>query len=254
MIQVEDLRKTYGEVEAVRGLSFTVEPGEVLGLVGPNGAGKTTTLRTIAGILRPSSGRVLVSGHDIVDDPVGAKGHLAYVPDDPRLFENLTVIDHLRFMARLYRVADGEERIPRLLDEFELADKEDTLPAGLSRGMKQKLAIACAFIHDPRVLLFDEPLTGLDPFAIRRAKDAILSRARSGSALIVSSHLLDLVEELADRVLVILKGEKVAHGTVEELKAAHPDLEEGADLEDLFLRMASGENGTAAPAPPSPAP
>ncbi len=249
MIEVRDLRKSYGETEAVRGISFEVRPGEVLGLVGPNGAGKTTTLRCIAGILPLTGGRILVAGHDVALDPVGAKGALAWVPDDPRLFENLTVTDHLRFIGRLYRVEDAEERIPRLLEEFELADKADALPAALSRGMKQKLSLACALIHRPRAILFDEPLTGLDPIAIRRAKDSIVAQARDGAAVVVSSHLLNLVEELAHRVLVILQGRKAAHGTMDELKAAHPDLEAGAGLEDIFLRMALGNGG--APPPPS---
>ena len=253
MIEVLDLRKNYGATEAVRGISFAVRPGEVLGLVGPNGAGKTTTLRCMAGILPPTSGRVVVAGRDLRADPVGAKAALAYIPDDPRLFENLTVEDHLRFFARLYRVEGGEERIPRLLEEFELRDKAGELPAALSRGMKQKLSFACAFLHDPRVLLLDEPLTGLDPVAIRRAKDAIVGRAREGAAVIVSSHLLHLVEELAHRVLVLMDGVKAAHGTMAELQAAHPDLAAGARLEDIFMRMA-GEDGAAAPPPRSPAP
>ena len=241
MIEVHDLRKSYGVLEAVRGISFDVRPGEVLGLVGPNGAGKTTTLRCMAGILPPTTGRILIAGRDLRLDPVGAKSALAWVPDDPRLFENLTVEDHLRFVARLYGVADGERRIPGLLEEFELTGKENELPAALSRGMKQKLSIACAFLHDPRAILFDEPLTGLDPIAIRKAKDAIVARSRAGAAIIVSSHLLGLVEELAHRVLVLLKGEKAAHGTLPELQAAHPDLAAGAGLEEIFMRMATGE-------------
>jgi ABC-2 type transport system ATP-binding protein len=254
MIEVTNLRKSYGELEAVRNVSFTVAPGEVLGLVGPNGAGKTTTLRCISGILPPTTGRILIAGRDLREDPVGANGALAYVPDDPRLFENLTVDDHLRFFARLYRVEEAEKRIPRLLEEFELVDKTAELPGALSRGMKQKLSIACAFLHEPRAILFDEPLTGLDPIAIRKAKDAIVARARGGAAIIVSSHLLHLVEELAHRVLIILKGEKAAHGTLAELKAAHPDLAAGASLEDIFMRMATGNGPTAPPAPPPASP
>jgi ABC-2 type transport system ATP-binding protein len=252
LIEVRALRKTYGETQAVQGLSFAVRPGEVLGLVGPNGAGKTTTLRCLAGILPPTSGEIRIAGHDLRLDPVGAKGALAWVPDDPRFFENLTVEDHLRFLARLYRVQEAERRIPRLLGEFELADKSGELPAALSRGMKQKLSLACAFLHDPRVILLDEPLTGLDPIAIRWAKDAIAGRARDGAAIIVSSHLLHLVEELADRVLVIVRGGVRALGTLEELQAAHPDLAAGATLEDIFLRMAAA--GDAPPPAGAPGP
>ena len=239
MIEVLNLRKCYGETEAVKGISFTVEPGEVLGLVGPNGAGKTTTLRCLSGILPPTQGLVKIAGVDLRRDPVGAKAGLAYIPDDPRLFENLTVVDHLLFIGRLYGVQDAAKRIPRLLEEFELTDKGGELPGALSRGMKQKLSFACAFLHDPRAILLDEPLTGLDPIAIRRAKDSIVSRAREGAAIIVSSHMLHLVEELAHRVLVILGGNKAAHGTLAELKAAHPDLSEGARLEEIFLKMAA---------------
>jgi len=241
LIEVRDLRKAYGETEAVRGLSFEVRAGEVLGLVGPNGAGKTTTLRCLAGILPPTSGTIRVAGRDLRLDPVSAKGALAWVPDDPRFFENLTVEEHLQFLGRLYRVPGAAERIPRLLADFEIADKAAELPAALSRGMKQKLSLACAFLHDPRAILLDEPLTGLDPIAIRWAKDAIAARAKEGAAVIVSSHLLHLVEELADRVLVILKGTLRAVGTLEELQAVHPDLAAGASLEEIFLRMAAGD-------------
>ncbi|MCK6479039.1 MAG: ABC transporter ATP-binding protein [Planctomycetes bacterium] len=251
MIQVTDLRKSYGETEAVRGISFDVRPGEVLGLVGPNGAGKTTTLRCLAGILPPTSGSVAIAGRDLRLDPVGAKARLAWIPDDPRLFENLTVEEHLRFIGRLYRVEDAEERIPALLEEFEIAGKAGELPGALSRGMKQKLSIACAFLHRPKAILFDEPLTGLDPIAIRKAKDSIVRQAEEGAAIIVSSHLLALVEEIAHRVLVILDGAKAAHGTLEELKAAHPDLAAGARLEEIFMRMALGPAAGAAGAPPA---
>ncbi len=248
MLDVHDLRKSYGTREAVRGLSFRVGPGEVLGLVGPNGAGKTTTLRCLCGILPPTGGGVVIDGHDLALDPVGAKGRLAFVPDEPRLFEGLTVEEHLRFYARLYRVESGEERIPVLLRECELEDRGESLPAALSRGMKQKLAIACALIHDPGLLLLDEPLTGLDPIAIRKIKDSIRQRARAGAAVVVSSHLLALVEELADRVLLLLAGVRAAYGTVDELRAAHPELGEGASLEDVFMRVVAGPG--APPGPP----
>jgi len=250
VIEVLNLRKCYGDKEAVKGISFTVEPGEVLGLVGPNGAGKTTTLRCLAGILPPTQGLIRVGGHDLRNDPVAAKSALAYIPDDPRLFENLTVEDHLTFFGRMYRVADAQKRIPRLIEEFELRGKENELPGALSRGMKQKLAFACAFLHDPKAILLDEPLTGLDPIAIRKAKDSIVAKAREGAAIIVSSHLLHLVEELARRVLVILNGRVGALGTMAELKAAHPDLAEGARLEDIFLKMAAADEA-AGGAPPT---
>ena len=162
-ISVEQFGRTYGTFTAVEDLSFTVASGEIVGLIGPNGAGKTTTLRSLAGILRPTSGHVRIDGHDIVDDPIEAKRRLAFMPDEPHLFEYLTVDEHLRLIARLYGVVDVEPRARALLDELELAGKERALPGELSRGMRQKVVIACGLIRTATTLLFDEPLTGLDP-------------------------------------------------------------------------------------------
>ncbi len=236
MIEIEGLEKLYGDLLAVQGLSFRVGPGEVVGLVGPNGAGKTTTLRSIAGIIIPTRGRIVIAGHDLALDPVAAKQALAFVPDEPHLFEYLTVEEHLRFVARLYRVAEVEQRIPALLAELELSDKRSALPDELSRGMKQKLAIACGLLHQPRALLLDEPLTGLDPVGIRRMKATIVRRAEAGVAVILSSHLLHLVEEICTRVLVLQRGRTVAFGTVAEIVAGRPELA-GRSLEDVFLAL-----------------
>lgn len=236
MIEVEHYSKLYGDFRAVHDLSFTVAPGDVLGLVGPNGAGKTSTLRALAGILQPSAGTIRIDGIDLVREPVPAKRRLAFIPDEPQLFEYLTVVEHLRFMGRLYGVRDAEARIGPLLSELELDGKRDALPTELSRGMKQKLAIACGLLHDPAALMLDEPLTGLDPVGIRRMKETIAGRARAGTAVILSSHLLHLVEELCTRLLVIRRGERVAYGTVEEIVAARPELE-GRSLEDLFIAL-----------------
>ncbi|MHC5038356.1 MAG: ABC transporter ATP-binding protein [Planctomycetota bacterium] len=237
MIRVEGLTKLYGATEAVRDLSFRVEPGEVLGLVGPNGAGKTTTLRAIACIIPPTRGKIFVAGHPIDGEPLAAKRELAFIPDEPKLFDYLTVRDHLKFIARLYGVEGVDEKAAVLIRELELEGKEDALPATLSRGMKQKLAIACGFIHDPKAILFDEPLTGLDPMAIRRTKAAIRERAEGGASVIVSSHLLGLVEEISDRVLIIQNGRKIAFGPLPELKESIPELQADADLEEIFLRV-----------------
>ncbi|HEX6964289.1 MAG TPA: ABC transporter ATP-binding protein [Gemmatimonadaceae bacterium] len=236
MLDIQHLTKSYGDTTAVADLSFCVESGEVLGLVGPNGAGKTTTLRSIAGIIRPTSGTIRIAGHDIVSEPVEAKRVLAFIPDEPHLFDHLTVEEHLHFVARLYGVADARERIPALLDEMELTERRGALPAALSRGMKQKLGIACGLLHDPKLFILDEPLTGLDPAAIRRMKATILGRARAGTAVILSSHLLQLVEELCSRVLVIHRGRAVAIGTVAEIAASRPELA-GRGLEDAFLAL-----------------
>lgn len=234
MIEVINLTKNYEALLAVDHLSFSVKQGEVLGLVGPNGAGKTTTLRALAGIHPPTEGTIRICGADLRDEPVAAKKHLAFMPDEPRLFDYLTVEEHLQFVARIYGVADFRERMEPLLAEMELADKRRALPAELSRGMKQKLMIACGFIHAPDVLIFDEPLTGLDPLGIRRIKESIIKRAQDGASVILSSHLLHLVEELCHTVLIINNGKRAAYGTIEDLKW---QIGRNASLEDAFLKI-----------------
>lgn len=236
MIEVAGLTRRYGSLVAVSDLSFRVEPGEVVGMVGPNGAGKTTTLRSIVGIIRPTAGTIRIADHDLATAPVAAKAQLAFVPDEPQLFDYLTVEEHLRFVARLYGVVDAEPKIEALLTEVELVAKRRTLPDELSRGMKQKLAIACGLLHSPRALLLDEPLTGLDPGAIRRTKQTIRRQAEQGAAVILSSHLLGLVEELCTRILVISGGRLIAAGTVEQITSQRPELA-GAGLEDVFLAL-----------------
>ncbi len=236
MIEVTNLTKKYGDFSAVRGLSFAVGPGEVLGLVGPNGAGKTSTLRCLAGIIPPSGGSIVIAGHDLAADPVAAKRALAFFPDEPRLFEYLTVSQHLAFVAKIYGVADHEAIAGPLLEELEIAAKADALPAELSRGMKQKLVIACGLLHRPRALFFDEPLTGLDPLGIRRMKDSILRRARDGAAIVLSSHLLHLLEEVCSHVLILKSGEKIADGTIAEVAARFSQGEPDVSLEEIFIR------------------
>src|SRR3954469_21380264 len=240
MIEIAGLCKSFGEFTAVRDLSFTVRPGEVLGLVGPNGAGKTTTLRVMAGIIPPTGGTVRIAGHDIAREPIQAKQHLAFFPDEPRLFDYLTVRQHLAFVARLYGVQDHEARSVPLLEELEIADRADHLPGELSRGMKQKLAIACGLLHSPAALIFDEPLTGLDPLGIRRMKDSILRRAKDGAAIVLSSHLLHLLEEVCSHVLILKKGERIAYGTMAEVHAQFSDGNPSASLEDVFIRATGG--------------
>jgi ABC-2 type transport system ATP-binding protein len=243
MIEVTGLTKRYGEFTAVRELSFTVQPGEVMGLVGPNGAGKTTTLRCATGIIPPTLGAIRIGGVDLKADPVGAKRRLAFMPDEPRLFDHLTVEQHLNFVARLHGVADWRDRAAHILADLEMADKRALLPAELSRGMKQKLVIACGLLHSPAVIFFDEPLTGLDPGGIRRMKETMRRLARDGAALILSSHLLSLVEEVCTHVLILKAGEKVADGSIADIRtrfAVTPD----ASLEDVFFRA------TEAPAAP----
>ncbi|WP_337171959.1 ABC transporter ATP-binding protein [Gemmatimonas aurantiaca] len=240
MIDVAGYSKLYGDTVAVQSLSFHVAPGDVLGLVGPNGAGKTTTLRALAGILQPSAGTIRIAGIDLQADPVAAKARLAFIPDEPQLFDYLTVVEHLQFVTRLYGVADAAPRIPLLLEELELTAKRDALPSELSRGMKQKLAIACGLLHGPAALLLDEPLTGLDPVGIRRMKETISARAREGTAVILSSHLLHLVEELCTRLLVIRRGQAVAFGTIDEIVTERPALA-GKSLEEIFIALTGSD-------------
>jgi ABC-2 type transport system ATP-binding protein len=237
-IVVENYHKIYGETVAVEGLSFRVEPGEILGLVGPNGAGKTTTLRALAGILTPTRGRLIVDGHDLAVDPVAAKMGLAYVPDDPRLFDALTIWEHFRFVASAYRMASGwEARAEELLVRFELVDKRHSVTAELSRGMRQKVAIACGYLHEPRAILLDEPLTGLDPRGIRTMKDSITARAAAGAAVMVSSHLLSLVEDMCTSVLMLNRGRIALRGRLDELRDRLDGDGRRETLEALFFRL-----------------
>ena len=236
-IAVEHFGRTFGAFTAVDDLSFDVASGEIVGLIGPNGAGKTTTLRSLAGILRPTSGRLRIDGRDITTDPIEAKRRLAFMPDEPHLFPYLTVEEHLRLVARLYNVADFEQRAQLLLDELELTGKQKSLPGELSRGMRQKVVIACGLVRDATTLLFDEPLTGLDPIGIRRMRNTIVARARAGAAILLSSHLLHLVQEVCSRVIVMDRGRKVADGTFDEL-ATRADLAvSGSNLEQIFLHV-----------------
>jgi ABC-2 type transport system ATP-binding protein len=241
MIEVEALTKLYGDFVAVRELSFRVQPGEVVGLVGPNGAGKTTTMRCLAGIIPPTRGAVRICGHSLAEEPLAAKQLLAFFTDEPRLFDYLTVEQHLAFTARIYGVADYESIGEQLLGELELLEKRSALPSELSRGMKQKLAIACGLLHQPKVMYFDEPLTGLDPMGIRRMKDSILKRARAGAAIMISSHLLHLVEEICSHILILKNGVKVIDGTIEEITQKFSELSPDANLEEVFFRATAAD-------------
>jgi ABC-2 type transport system ATP-binding protein len=236
LIRVVDYHKTYRETVAVAGLTFEVPDGAILGLVGPNGAGKTTTLRALAGIIRPTSGSMTIAGHDVVAQSLAAKRELAYVPDDPKLFDPLTVWEHLEFIAAAYRVADFGPKAEALLNQFELVEKRQTMAQELSRGMRQKVAICCAYLHDPKAILFDEPLTGLDPHAIRALKGTIADRAVRGAAIVVSSHLLALVEDLCTHLLILNRGQRLFYGSLDDARAHYADLQGNASLEEVFFR------------------
>jgi len=247
MITVSGLTRYYGELRAVSELSFSVAPGEILGLVGQNGAGKTTALHCVAGILQPTRGDVRIAGVSMAEDPVEAKRQLAFIPDTPLLFDYLTVLEHLQFVARVFQVPDWEARAEELLAEFELEGKRHCLPDALSRGMKQKLAICQAFLHSPLAVLCDEPLTGLDPLGIRNMRASLKRRAEQGSALILSSHQLELVSAMCDRILIVRQGEELITGTIDDIRARYPALGEQATLEDVFLHAMGSQDGEGVP-------
>ncbi len=236
-ILVADYYKVYGQTVAADGITFSVAPGEILGLVGPNGAGKTTTLRAMAGILVPTRGRIVIAGHDMSKEPVAAKSALAYVPDDPRLFDQLTVWEHFVFIAKAYRLANWTGRAYELLATFELTEKKNALCSELSRGMRQKVAICCGYLHQPRAIMLDEPLTGLDPYGIRSMKSSIRKYAADGAAIIVSSHLLSLVEDLCTSVLVLHRGKQLMHASLGEMRQKLSEAGRHETLEELFFRL-----------------
>jgi len=240
LIQVTDFYKVYRQTVAVDGLTFDVQPGQILGLLGPNGAGKTTTMRAITGIIPPTRGQLAVGGHDVTTDSLAAKRLLAYVPDDPKLFDALTVWEHLEFIASAYRVKNFEPAATALLDQFELIPKRDALAQELSRGMRQKVAICCAYLHQPRAILFDEPLTGLDPHGIRTMKASVRDRAAQGAAVIVSSHLLALVEDLCTHLLILHHGRRLFFGPVAQARLAFDPAAGDASLEEVFFRATEG--------------
>ena len=237
VIEIDNLTKRFGEKAAVSKLSLKVEKGEVFAFLGPNGAGKPTTIKTVAGLLRPTEGAVRVAGHDVVKEPEAAKSHMAYVPDEPFLYEKLTGREFLHFVADLYGMDRKERdgRIELLAERFDFADYMDTLAEGYSHGMSQRIVIASALVHDPDVLLIDEPFVGLDPRSSRTLKDTLRDLAARGACVFLSTHTLPVAEEMADRVGIIRKGELIALGTTEEIRGA-----EGRRLEEVFLEVTEG--------------
>jgi ABC-2 type transport system ATP-binding protein len=236
MIEIHDLTKRYGDFTAVDRLSFTVVPGEIFGFLGPNGAGKTTTIRIIAGLSLPTSGSVRVAGIDVLTDSARAKSVLGYVPDRPYLYEKLTGRELLHFVADLYRrdwVA-AEPRAIELLDYFELGDWVDARIENLSHGMKQKLVIVSALVHDPSVLVIDEPMVGLDALAQRQVKRLFRRLADEGRTVLLTTHTLSVAEAVCDRIAIINRGRIVAGGTTAELK-------KDSALEDVFLELTYDE-------------
>ena len=240
MIATEDLVKRYGSFTAVDGVTLDVARGEIHGFLGPNGAGKTTTIRMIAGLLKPTSGRVIVNGHDLAREPERAKASLGFIPDRPFIYEKLTAGEFLRFHAGLYGM-NGEgvgDRVGEMLDVFELTKWEHELIESFSHGMKQRLVMCAAFLHRPPAVLVDEPMVGLDPRGARLIKDVFRRMASHGVAILMSTHTLEVAEEMCDRISIILKGQIIARGTVEELRVMAGHSEE--QLTDVFLKLTGG--------------
>ena len=237
-ISIDNLTKTYGDLVALDRVSFGVEAGEVVGLIGPNGAGKSTLMKVVVGILRPTSGTVRVSGHDVVKEPEEAKRLVGYLPENPSLYTALTVTEFLKFVGKIRGVGDGEldAKISDSLKTFSLMDKADALVGSLSKGMKQKVAITAATLHDPEVLILDEPLTALDPKTQVFVNRWISSQGRSGRTVLLSTHNLELVQDYATRIVIIDRGTVVATGGLESLRKL-ADAKGDARLDEVFLKL-----------------
>jgi ABC-2 type transport system ATP-binding protein len=235
MIEVRELVKRYGRLTAVAGIDLRAEPGEVLALLGPNGAGKSTTIKMITGLIRPSAGSVVVNGFDAVRAPVAAKAALGYVPDRPYLYPKLTGRELLRFLGRLREVPDAERRAEAWLERFDLLEVQNERIEAYSHGMRQKLTFCAALLHDPQVLVVDEPMVGLDPRAARDVRRLMRERAEAGRTVLLTTHQIDVAEEAADRVTLLHRGRVAADGSLADLRSRVGD--EGARLEAIFLRL-----------------
>jgi len=241
MIRIENLTKRYGEQDAVRGISLEIQPGQLVGLLGPNGAGKSTTLRMLTGMLAPTSGRAEVGGFDILTQPIEIKRIVGYVPESGAVFEALTAWEYLTMVAVLYHLPreQAAERITQFARFFDIEDSLREKPlSAYSKGMRQKVVITSALLHNPRVVFFDEPLNGLDANATLSLKTLITSMAREGKTIVYCSHLLDVVERMCERVVIIHEGRIVADGTVPELEALTGE----ASLERVFNHLTATEN------------
>ena len=240
MIRLEGLRKTFGEHVAVDRLELSVAPGEIFGFLGPNGAGKTTTVKMMTGLLKPTAGRVLIGGLDMAKDTIAAKRAMGLVPDEPFVYPKLTGQEYLRFIGELYGVPleTIKKRAPELLEMFELGPWGGELLESYSHGMRQKLVLAGILLHDPKVLVLDEPMVGLDPKSGRLVKDIFLKLAERGTAIFMCTHVLEIAEKLCDRIGIMIGGKMIACGTLEELRAK--STVSGQDLESIFLSLTGG--------------
>jgi ABC-2 type transport system ATP-binding protein len=240
MIAIHDLVKKYGNFTAVDGVTLEAVPGEIHGFLGPNGAGKTTTISLVAGLLKPTSGRILVNGHDLSSNPTAAKAALGFIPDRPFIYQKLTAGEFLRFHAGLYGMGGNglDERVQEMLELFELSDWEHELIESFSHGMRQRLVMSAAFLHRPRAVMVDEPMVGLDPRGARLTKAVFRRMSEHGVAILMSTHTLEVAEEMCDRISIIVKGRIIARGTVAELRqmAGSPD----EQLTPVFLKLTGG--------------
>jgi ABC-type multidrug transport system ATPase subunit len=238
LLQVQKLQKWFGDNKAVKKISFDIRPGEVVGLFGPNGAGKSTTIKSICGLLRKTSGNVFIDGHP--NDSIAAKKILSYAPEVPELYNLLSVTEHLEFISQAYDLKDWKPLAEELLTRFDLVDKRDKLGKELSKGMKQKVSISCALLSKPKLLLMDEPMIGLDPKAIRECKKIITETAENGAGVLISTHLLDSVEQICSRIVIMKNGEIIGNDTLPNLKRQF-NFDESKSLEELFLDITNNE-------------
>lgn len=249
MIKTYGLTKRFGDTFAVDNLDLSVGAGEIFGFLGPNGAGKTTSINMMIGILMPTAGRVELADIDVAEDPISAKSIIGYVPDQPNVYEKLTAWEFLMFVANLHEVERGraEKKARNLLEMFELIDRADEQLGGYSHGMRQKVVIASALLHEPRILFMDEPTVGLDPTSARLVKDILRELASEGVTVFMSTHILEIAERMCDRVGIIQKGRLLAVGNMDDLRQAaaakgavkHP---EASTLEDLFIELTGGSD------------
>ncbi|GHB38231.1 ABC transporter ATP-binding protein [Mongoliitalea lutea] len=238
MLQVTALVKKYGKQNAVNNITFSLEGGEVVGLLGPNGAGKSTTMKCIVGLLRKTAGEITIGGHDHLS--VEAKKLFSYIPETPHVYDLLTTWEHLQFIAQAYNVPNWKEKAEHWMEVYELTDKKDKLGRDLSKGMRQKVSICCALLPEPQVLFFDEPMIGLDPKAIKNTKRIFKELKESGKTILVSTHLIDSVETIADRIMIMKDGNIIGNDTLANLKATFSQAEDSS-LEDLFLELTKDE-------------
>lgn len=243
MIETEDLSMRYGELVALDGLDLRVAEGEFFAFLGPNAAGKTTTIKLLTGLLRPTRGRARICGHDVQGDPLAAKAVLGYIPDVAVFYEKLTALEFMQFIADLYGVDDARARAStaELFGKFELDPYAGEQIENLSHGTRQRLAIASALMHDPRVIIIDEPMVGLDPIHARVVKSELKARSRAGATVFMSTHLLNIAEELADRIGIVHRGKLIALGTMDDLRRNRGSYGEAGQLEDLFLELVDAD-------------